>query len=249
MSRSVVRAGTERCEQCLLPPRWCICGGVPPVDTRLQVDVLIHQRELWRPTSTGGLIQRAVRGARSFVHQRGQNPNPDSIRLSDRELWILHPRGAPLEPGVTSCPPPGRVQVLLLDGSWNEAGDMLRAVESWGKRVALPLQGPSRYWLREQRHSDHHSTIEALLGLLHALGLESEASTLRLHFELHVYASLRARGHKILAAEYLSTSPIAAALPEFLEQLCARRPNPAVPKSSPSDTTPLRQKHLSAPPG
>jgi hypothetical protein len=46
---------------------------------------------------------------------------------------------------------------------------------------------------------------------------------LRLHFELHVYASLLARGRKWPAAEYLDTSPIKTALPDFLRRLIEPR--------------------------
>lgn len=226
MSRSVVLAGTERCGQCQLPPRWCVCQGPPPVECPLRVDVLVHQREHYRPTSTGRLIQRVVRGARGHVHLRGSLPDRAAIVDPDRELWILHPRGEPLAAieGLVSRDP-STVQVLLLDGSWNEAGDMLRAVENWGRRVSLPLSGPSRYWLREQKSEGQHSTVEALLCLLESMGLRETEAALRVHFELHVYAALRARGQKGPAAEYLARSPIRDALPEFLERLRERRPN------------------------
>jgi hypothetical protein len=113
----------------------------------------------------------------------------------------------------------------LLDGSWRESGDMLRHVETWGRTVSLALSGPSRYALREQQGEGRHSTVEALLGLLSALGLTEAETQLRLHFELHVYVTLRARGKKAQAAEYLASSPVRHALPEFLERLHERRPN------------------------
>jgi hypothetical protein len=47
---------------------------------------------------------------------------------------------------------------------------------------------------------------------------------LRLQFELHVYANLRARGRKEAAAKFLAGSPVAAALPDLIEQLNVRRP-------------------------
>lgn len=225
MSRSVVRAGTARCDQCLLPPRWCLCGGPSAFTSPIQVDVLIHQCELWRPTSTGRLIQRVVQGSRLHLHQRGTNPDRHAIVNPARELWILHPRGQTLDPTLANTANPSQLQILLLDGNWNEAGDMLRAVEPWGRRVRLPLDGSSRYWLREQRHPELHSTVEALIGVYRALNLPEPESSLRLHFELLVYACLRSRGHLERAEEYLSDSPIRTALAPFLEQLHQRRPN------------------------
>ena len=60
MGRSVVHAGAPRCTGCCLPARWCVCGLLPPVETRLAVHVLIHRAEAHRPSSTGRLVARAI---------------------------------------------------------------------------------------------------------------------------------------------------------------------------------------------
>jgi DTW domain-containing protein YfiP len=85
--------------------------------------------------------------------------------------------------------------------------------------------GPSRYRLREQQLAGNYSTIESLLFLLIALGLPKQEAQLRLQFELHVYAGLRARGSKVAAAEYLATSPVKEAFPNLLQEFDRRRPD------------------------
>src|SRR5690606_39123931 len=112
----------------------------------------------------------------------------------------LHPLGEAPPPG----PPPANLQVLLIDGSWRQALDMMREVEPWGRRVSLPMTGSSRYWLRAQQGTGMFSTIEALLFLLAALGLRETHEALRRQFELHVYAGLCARGKKAEAAAFLA---------------------------------------------
>ncbi|MBL9139768.1 MAG: DTW domain-containing protein [Verrucomicrobiales bacterium] len=226
MSRSVVLAGTPRCERCLLPPRWCLCPGPAPVDAPLQVDVLMHFREQWRPSSTGRLIQRAVVRARRHVFRKEVPMVREDVALQGRDLWVLHPRGEPLDTiTAEEQPAPDRLQVLLLDGSWGETRKMVALTEGWGRLVNLPLTGESRYWLRAQQGEGRHSTAEALMGLYQSLGLGAQATQLRLHLELQVYASLQARGQNDTAAEYLESSPIRTAFPEFLERLHQRRPN------------------------
>lgn len=240
MPRSVVRMGTVRCGSCQLPPRWCICAALPPLESPLPVEVLMHPRERWRPTSTGTLIGRVVRGARCHL----ASPDGDAglrERLTEppRELWILHPRGQPLESSGRPAPDPGRVRILLLDGSWTEAGSMLRTLEDWGRPVRLALEGPSRYWLRTQHSPGLYSTAEALGGLYRFFGLPDPARQLNLHLELLVYASLRARGRLPEAAAYLRDSPLPQAIPGFLEWLTERRrhgqppPLPAAPGQVP----------------
>src|SRR5476649_967064 len=133
MPRSVVKAGAPRCERCRFSPRWCICAGERPIECPLEIDVLIHHREFWRPTSTGRLINRVIPASRGHVFSHDLPLNEAAIRRPGRELWILHPRGESLP----ACPEPveravargAMPQVLLLDGSWREAARMVSGVK------------------------------------------------------------------------------------------------------------------------
>jgi DTW domain-containing protein YfiP len=197
-----------------------VCAGFRPISSALQIDVLIHRREQWRPSSTGRLVNRVFTGSRQHVTTREQPVQAADVRVPGRELWILHPAGGPLPPDVA----PEKVQVLLLDASWREAADMRRDVGSWGRVINLPMAGESRYWLRAQQDGGRFSTVEALMFLLGALGLERERTELQLQFELHVYAGLRSRGRKTVAEDFLATSPLRTAHAELLAQLQMRRP-------------------------
>ena len=219
MSRSVVLGSAPRCERCRFSPRWCICAGLRTVESPLEIDVLIHHREFWRPTSTGRLINRVIPASRGHVFRHDLPLIETAIRRPGRELWILHPLGEPL-PAVPASAP----QVLLLDGSWREAARMMHGVERWGRLVNLPMTGPSRYLLRDQQGAGNYSTVEALLFLFGALGLREEHAALRLQFELHVYAGLRARGEKAAAEKFLEDSPVRDAFPELLAELNRSRP-------------------------
>jgi DTW domain-containing protein len=220
MPRSVVLKGAPRCPSCQLAPRWCICAGLRPVAVAPQVDVLMHTRELLRPSSTGHLLGRIVAGSRLHEWRPEAPPRRDDVSRPGRELWILHPQGdAP--PPVAD---PAALQVVLLDGSWVQATDMAHAVAPWGRRVRLPMAGESRYWLRRQAGEGQFSTAESLLFLLESLGLGAAAADLRAQFELHVWATLLSRGKKARAAEYLADSPVGAAFPAVVEALTGRPP-------------------------
>ena len=192
--------------------------------------VLIHRLEQGKPSSTGMLVGRAVRGAVCHTYQRVSRYFPASGLPAeaiepDRELWILHPAGEPL-PAATAAEgePGGRgIQVILLDGTWRQAGDMLRTVERLGRCVRLPetATAPSRYWLRDQPAPAHISTAEALVHVLEALGEVEAAQQLRLHFELHVYATLLARGKREMAERYLGHSPLLNAARDIVDRLHA----------------------------
>ena len=215
MARSVVLKNSPRCSRCQLPPRWCICDGLRMVECPVKVDVLMHHMENWRPSSTGHLIQRVIPTASVHLYRRERPLERAAIVQPGKTLWVLHPLGDPLP----AAEPPENLQVLLLDGTWRQAGDMMRAVEPWGRRVCLPMTGESRYWLRAQAGEGKFCTVEALIFLLAALGMEQAHAQLRLQFELHVYAGLCSRGAKARAAEYLAGSPVRAAFPELLDNL------------------------------
>lgn len=197
-----------------------MCPGLRTLTCPLEVDVLMHHREHFRPSSTGNLIQRVLPGSRNHLWRRERRLEAADVRVAGRELWIIHPAGAPLPAGVA----PEHVQVVLLDGSWREASAIAREVGAWGRSVSLPMTGESRYWLRAQQDGGRFSTVEALLFLLRSFGLEQARAELEIQFELHVYAGLRARGSKEAALEFLKNSPLPTALPELLAQMDVRRP-------------------------
>lgn len=233
MARSVVLQGTRRCERCELPPRWCVCAAQRAEACPIHVDVLQHSLEAHRPSSTGNLIPRVVEGARVHPYRRERPLVRDEIvRPEAGELWILHPHGEELPvcdiTGGTPVPLPEgarKLQVLLLDASWAQAGGMLAQVQDWGRRVRLPMSGKSRYALRAQNGDGRFSTFEALLFLLEARGEAEAARRLRLQFELHVYAGLCSRGRKAEAEAYLAESPVKDAFPEVIAEFARKRPN------------------------
>ena len=133
MSRSVVLRKSPRCARCQFPARWCTCAGFHEISCPLAIDVLVHSREAFRPSSTGRLINRVIPASGARVFRRGAPLNrADFVRLG-RELWILHPVGEPMPTGAS----PAAVQVLLLDGSWREAARMRTETQSWGRAVSL----------------------------------------------------------------------------------------------------------------
>lgn len=236
MPRSVVLAGADRCPACSLPPRWCVCHTLPPVKTPLAVHVLIHRGERWKPSSTGALIARVVAGAACHVYQRETHGFPATgltaaALAADREVWILHPSGEPIPIGGERPAAAPLPQVVLLDGTWRQAGEMLRSLEGVGRRVCLPesIGGPSRYWLRKQPQATHRSTAEALMGVFRTVGDAAAERCLELHLELHVYATLLSRGRREMAERYLGHSPLLTEARGLLDQLHARRHPPPAP--------------------
>jgi hypothetical protein len=60
------------------------------------------------------------------------------------------------------------------------------------------------------------------MGVFRAVDAHEAERQLRLHFELHVYATLRVRGHRELAERYLGHSPLLTEAADPLARLHAR---------------------------
>ena len=73
--------------------------------------------------------------------------------------------------------------------------------------------------MRDQPEPTHLSTAEALMGVFRAVGDVVAERRLRLHFELHVYATLLSRGRREMAERYLGHSPLLSEIPGVLDQL------------------------------
>jgi len=218
--RRIVVGGVNRCGECRLPHRWCVCAARETVATPLAVDVMMHRRERFRPSSSGLVVSRVMEGARLRVWEREGQWTADTLRRPGRELWVLHPHGETMP----AAPAPESVQLVLIDGVWSEAAVIAREALRWGRVVSLPMTGESRYWLRAQQDGGRFSTAEAMMQLLRFFGFGTAEHTLRRQFELHVYANLRARGLKERAEEFLRGSPAAEAFPGLLARLNERRP-------------------------
>ncbi len=198
-----------------MPLRWCICEAYQPVSSPLAIDVLMHYCEVHRPSSTGHLINHLLPASGHFIAGGGRPLDRAAIHRPDRDLWILHPKGELPPPDAA----PACTQILLIDGSWKQASDLLRPLKGWGRTVRLPMSGSSRFWLRTQQSDGQFSTIEALLFLLASFGLAEAHAQLNLQFELHVYAGLLARGKQAEARRYLAGSPVREAFPALVAKL------------------------------
>jgi DTW domain-containing protein YfiP len=209
--------------------RWCICAAAQPIVCPLQIALLTHKRELFRPSSTGNLIRRLFPASSQHVWHQERPLTNELVVTSGREVWILHPGGSPAPAGAD----PTAIQAILLDGSWSETASMARKVASWGRCVSLPLAGESRFLLRAKQEGRRYSTAEALMFLLENLGLQMARAALAVQLDLHVYAGLRARGNLQAANEFLAGTSLLAEMPEIMAALVARRPveNDAVGKS------------------
>lgn len=183
-------APQDPCPSCGKPVSLCVCGGIVPLETRVEIVILQHPQEqdvalgtarltvlhLKRATlriglswpSLAKLLGRSVEPKRWAVLYLG-SARPMEI-AAGRELLLLDRKGEPLPDQARAV---AEVDgIILLDGSWSQA-KALWWRNPWMlkcRRIVLAPRRPSRYGkLRREPRREGLSTIEAAALLLSRL--------------------------------------------------------------------------------
>lgn len=195
-----------------------MCAHVTPIATTTRVIVLQHPRERHVAVGTARMAAQCLPDAELHL----------GVQFDDRVLARLHadPRRPPvlLFPGpgardLATEPPEGPVTLVVVDGTWPQARQLVRKNPALASlpRYAFEPPAPSTYRIRREPDRAYLSTIESLA---HALGiLERDAgrmAALQRPFDAMVerqlaYAATPSPRHKKRAA-----SPRVAPVPAFV---------------------------------
>ncbi len=171
----------KRCQECLLAKGYCICGHKNPMQLDeaypLEIWLLMHQEESYKPTNTGRLIEHCLpESTRRFYWHRTE-PDPLFLQMLADEKYqphIIYPgdREGIAHRVVNEVKrEEDKIPVfIILDGSWRQAGRMFRLSKYLQHLPVLPLntQRHSEYKLRKAPDEFHLCTCEVAMELLHS---------------------------------------------------------------------------------
>ena len=190
-----------RCLGCGLTPETCLCAALPRLRLATPMAIVQHNRERFKPTSTGRLLARMVEGAAVLPFGiRGVPFDPGPLLDPSIEWLLLFPREGAPEFDPRRRPTDGRrLGLVLLDGTWSQCARMSHRVPGISRLpcLALPAGGPSIWTVRTQHDERGRSTFEAALQGLQLLGDSGAAAVLREAFAqitammLHLKGKLR----------------------------------------------------------
>jgi len=183
-----------RCPECRLHIEDCFCDDIRPVGTMTRLVLVIHRRELKRPTNTGRLALSCLTNTAMFV--RGEPNAPlDLSTLDDptRRTLLLHPRRCARTLTSALCAEDDRpVTLVVPDGSWAQARRVVarEPILTAALAVTLPPGPPTRYRLRTEHVPAGLATAEAIaraFGILEGREVQSEIERI---FDLMVQRSI-----------------------------------------------------------
>ena len=156
----------ERCAQCRLHVEQCLCDSVPRIAIDTRIVLVMHRRELSKPTNTGRLALLALEDCQ--LHIRGHQERPADLSVipdAGRRTWLLFPREDAVELShelVAADPRP--ITLIVPDGTWGQARAAVRREPDLDAATAVLLSPgqPSRYRLRQEPVPGGLATVEAI---------------------------------------------------------------------------------------
>lgn len=208
------RDNLDRCSACRLHTTLCICALVPALAPRTRLALLVHAREVGKPTNTGQLAARCLATSSvTVIGLRDQAPVLPVVESHEQGLLLY-----PADDAVSIEAYAGKPVVLFVpDGSWRQAHKMRRRVPGLAALpcVTLPELAPTTYRLRHEPQEGGLATLEAIARALHILEGDVAIETALLDiFRVMVDRTLWMRGQ-------LGDAQVTGGLPE-----AAREANP-----------------------
>jgi DTW domain-containing protein YfiP len=171
----------KRCQQCYLRHANCLCDTLSPVTLQTHIALVMHRREVGKPSNTGTLALQLF--SNSSCYLRGVIHEPldlSALDTPDRRTWVLFPSDTVevlTREMVDEDPRP--VTLVVPDGSWTQARRAVRRepILSAARHVVPPAGAKTRYRLRQEHVEGGLATAEAVaraLGIIE--GPEAQAA-------------------------------------------------------------------------
>ena len=179
----------------------CVCAELPNINTQLKICVLVHPKEVLRPTNTGRLAHLCLTNSEYIERTHGDlsSYQPDPFLRGDN-VWTLFPSEDALEitdPRVQVEMSKGPATLIVPDASWKQASKMVNHIPSLrhSRKLKLPPSSfVSQYFLRRIDDLSRLSTLESIALALGFLEGEHIRDALLRAQGLMVIRTLKARG-------------------------------------------------------
>ena len=172
----------DQCLRCILNPGNCICAELvanrPSSDqiVPFQIAVCMHVKEKYRTSNTGKIFSYFYDSLTAIdSEQVSMTALSELIAANHSNAIVLFPSEDAVEVSEISPEILARPLILVPDGTWKQAGRLVRCFPSEIPRVKINPRTLSRFLCRTQTTVDRVCTAEAVALLLQDLGHQVEA--------------------------------------------------------------------------
>ncbi|NOR45043.1 MAG: DTW domain-containing protein [Candidatus Delongbacteria bacterium] len=163
----------DYCPVCKLYNDICICSEIKEFTLDTRISILMHIKEKRKVSNTGKIADLCLNNSQ-VIYKGEKYPTTDINNLisEDHINLILYPDATSElnKEFIAKCDKP--INLILLDGNYNQAGKMFRSekILRKAKTIRLPLGQIRKCKLRSPLYPEQISTIEAILNALEIIG-------------------------------------------------------------------------------
>lgn len=190
----------DRCEQCRVAKKHCICAHRPTTQSELGFALLMYDAEVLKPSNTGWLIADLVPNTFAYLWHRTEVDSNLLVLLND-EQWqpfLVFPKQYAsaqqqvFEHQLPELQPQKKPLFILLDASWKEAKKMFRKSPYLAQLPVISLNFSDQtmqadYQLRKAANKGQFATVEVAAKLAELAGEQHTSSLLAAWFEVFKY--------------------------------------------------------------
>ena len=164
---------SDYCPICKLYNDICMCSEIKEFTLNTRISILMHIKEKRKVSNTGKIANLCLRNSQViYKGEKYPTTNIEDLILDNYTNLILYPDATSElnKEFIAKCDKP--INLILLDGNYNQAGKMFRSekILKKAKTIRLPLGQVRKCKLRSPLHPEQISTIEAILNALEIIG-------------------------------------------------------------------------------
>lgn len=193
----VRRTRLDRCEGCGVVVPRCVCAGLEKCELPFPLVVVQHGKERSKPTNTVRLLARVVADCRVVRFALQERPwAAELLGAPDPRRWLLFPgpHARTLDRASVAELAAQRAPLVVVDGSWRQAGRMVRRGAGLAElpSYSLPPGAPSRWSVRHAPRVEQLCTFESMVRLAQLLDDPRPAQALDAAFARLIAAQVNA---------------------------------------------------------
>lgn len=173
--------GKIRCSRCRMDQKLCVCAFLRPIDSiSLPISMIFHRKEWPKPSNTGHFIAKIFPNVQQiFYHGEGYQGFCEQTRRASQKPILIFP-----DPDVPILDSGDEQNVktnglVFLDGTWNQAQQMLKRspeIAALPRRRLAPPKREAMLWKEDLDHG--MATYEAVAWALSVFSAQEILSPL-----------------------------------------------------------------------
>lgn len=176
----------------------CICEHIPRLSTRTRLCLVMHCREVKKPTATAPLALAALSNSELYEHgAKGRPLDLSHLHQHERRVLVLFPSEDARPLSAAFLEEDRRpVTLVVPDGNWRQATRIPQRVPgvTRAERVTLTAGAPTRWGIRRETRDEGLATFEAIARAFGILESPEIQASLEAVFDRMVQTTIAQRG-------------------------------------------------------